>query len=394
MSNYSFIDLHIHTIHSREPGCDDSVETVFKDAQKIADRSGKDCLIAITDHNTVSGISEARALAQSGKYPNVKIISGCEFTVDMSELNGMFGGNRIFRNMHILAYGFDENHPELVEHSRKGGNIRYSKLVNMIKNAGGYLVVAHPGLIKVSPKYAEAYQGTELKDELHSIAQNARSSNTILRNVPGGISLFKVLFHKLQKMSGGIMVGMERFHPDNYSWNFDNHLHQMCEEEGLIETAGSDFHGYHLHTDFSVGNPFRKEFQEYYKDTLKDCTDLQNGIHVSYLPGIELLTGEEQIAGKEISLISGNGEPITYEQYNIVSDAYRELRRKRHAEEEKNSANNQNQQKQNNNKNKHHGNKKRHRHKNKHHRHNMGQIGRLENGSGEQQMETEQVSFE
>ena len=41
MYNYSFIDLHIHTEFSEEPGCDDTIETVFNDAEKIAERSGR-----------------------------------------------------------------------------------------------------------------------------------------------------------------------------------------------------------------------------------------------------------------------------------------------------------------------------------------------------------------
>ena len=190
MSNYSLIDLHTHTNHSRESGCDNTVEMVLRDAQMVADRSGKDCLVAITDHNAISGIAEAKELVASGKYPSVKILSGAEFTVDMTEMNGMFGGAKVFGNMHILAYGFDENHPALAQYARNGGlavgkNLRYSQLVDIIQQAGGHLILAHPGLIKLNTQNAFFYQPEdEYAEQIKAIAQSARKSKTIMRNVP------------------------------------------------------------------------------------------------------------------------------------------------------------------------------------------------------------------
>ena len=333
MSDYSLIDLHTHTNHSKESGCDNTVEMVFRDAQIIADRSGKDCLIAITDHNAISGIVEARKLVESGKYPSVKLLAGAEFTVDMSEMNSMFGGARVFRNMHVLAYGFDENHPAMAKYMKKGGlsvgkNLKYSQLVDMIQQAGGYLILAHPGLIKINPQSAFYYQPEdEYASQIKEIAQNARKSKSIMRNVPNAYPLLKVLFEKLQKMSGGIMIGMETYHPDNYHKDFVDALGRLSEEKGLVQTAGSDFHGYHLHEQFSVGNAFTSNFQDYYKNTLQDCQEYRNGIHVSSLPGIDFLTGDSKTIDGEIKMISGNGEEITYDQYQTLTSAYREYKR-------------------------------------------------------------------
>lgn len=328
MSDYSFIDLHIHTIYSHENMCDDTVQTVLEDAQAIANRSGKDCLLAITDHNTVLGVSEARRLINTtGKYNNVKLISGAEFTVDMSEINGVFGGRKVFGNCHILAYGFNENDPGLTDfsrkfHANKTGYLKFSQLVNLIKNAGGYLVIAHPGLIKVFPSGLVGYSGSEYRNEIDEMSRNARSSKTILRYVPNGKYLLKVFYNRVSKLGGGIVKGMERFHPDNYFKEFDKSIEEICNSEGLIQTAGSDFHGYHLHTDFSVGNPFTRSFQEFYKDALQDSQQYRCGLHVSHLPGIEALAHEETSDNdKEIRMITANGETVTYEQYNQVVDA-------------------------------------------------------------------------
>ena len=225
MADYSFIDLHTHTIHSHENMCTNSVSDVLNDAQRIAERSGKDCLVAITDHNSVLGVIEARSILSGGKYDKVKLISGAEFTVSMGELNGIFGGHDVFKNTHILAYGFDENNKELIEYSKKahsGGKVlKYSQLVNLVKNAGGYLVIAHPGLIKINQKGLIGYTGEKYKDEIADIYRNAKSSKTILRHIPNGKVILELFYERLKKLSGGILIGMERFHPDNYFKQFE-----------------------------------------------------------------------------------------------------------------------------------------------------------------------------
>ena len=311
---------------------------MFADAQEIAERSGKNCLVAITDHNTVLGVIEARKILATGKYPNVELISGAEFTVDMSVLNGLFGGKRVFGNCHILAYGFDENNPALIEfskkyHEGKRPNITFRELVDLMKKTGGKLVIAHPGLIKIHQNGLKGYNGpnVELQRQLYDIAEKAESNRTLLKFIPNSKVILELIIDRLLKLSGGTLVGMERFHPDNYSHGFDKAIGEICQREGLIQTAGSDFHGYNLHTEFSVGNPFTENFQEFYKELLSDCTMYRCGIHVSHLPGIGLLRGEnvsEEELNSEIEYISGNGEIITQEQYDQVTTYFGEHLRK------------------------------------------------------------------
>lgn len=346
MADYSFIDLHIHTEFSHEAKCDDKIEDVFKDAEEIAKRSGKKCLLAISDHNTVLGVAEARKKLQSGNYKNIELISGAEFSTEIGELNTLFGGNTVFTRAHILAYGFDENNPELVQfskdfHSGKRGFIKFSELAKMMKNAGGHLILAHPGLLKVYQGGLGAYTGTEFSNEIKTAGYS--SKKTILRQMNKGKYILKVAYDKLEELSEGTLVGMERFHPDNYGRGLDNEIGKICEDKGLVQTSGSDFHGYHLHTMFSVGNPFTTTFQEFYKDTLKDCRNLKNGLHISHLPNIEFLTGESDKLEKydekdEIRLINGEGIPVSYEQYEIVKNALKEkLLQERPESSEKNN---------------------------------------------------------
>ena len=90
-----------------------------------------------------------------------------------------------------------------------------------MKNSGCNIVIAHPGLIKVYPKNTENYSGQKYQDELTDIRNNARRNKTILRQVPNGEVLLRILVERLNKLSGGTLVGMERYHPDNYYRNFD-----------------------------------------------------------------------------------------------------------------------------------------------------------------------------
>lgn len=364
MYNYSFIDLHIHTEFSHEPGCDDTLDTVFGDAQKIADRSGRKCLLAIADHNTILGVREAHKILETGKYDKIELINGAEFTTFIGELNSLFDGKTVFNRAHILAYGFNENDPALIKFSEdfqsgRVGYLSFRELSKMIKNAGGHLIMAHPGLTKVSARGFYYYNGEKNHDKIVACSHfGGDSSKTILRQVPGGEYVLEAIFEKLQEISEGTLVGMERFHPDNYYKGFDNGIEKICNEKGLVQTAGSDFHGYHLHTSFSVGNPFSQTFQEFYKDKLNDCKELRNGLHVSHLPNIEFLTGENKTlnpvdAEKDTTFINGNGEPVTYEQYKIVQRALKEELEKRSRENAQNNGNS-NYDKNNRNNNKKH----------------------------------------
>lgn len=122
MKNYSFIDMHVHTAYSDEELCDMSIPELLAMAQKRASKVGKDCVIAIADHNTILGVQEARMILNSAegkaKYPNVKLINGIEFTTDLVEVCDLFDGKRVFTRCHTLAYGYDENDSELTAYSR------------------------------------------------------------------------------------------------------------------------------------------------------------------------------------------------------------------------------------------------------------------------------------
>lgn len=103
------IDLHLHSTAS-----DGSLSP---SALVWAARSGGLDVIALTDHDTCTGIDEAL-----GSLPdNLHLIPGIELstTLDGAEL-------------HILGYFIDHNHPRLVEHARTAAERRSARVRNML----------------------------------------------------------------------------------------------------------------------------------------------------------------------------------------------------------------------------------------------------------------------
>ncbi len=122
------VNLHIHTSFSDGLG---NYEQIVKSAKEKDYR-----LIAITDHNTV----EAHQ-----KIKDEILLTGVEFDC-------WFG----YVFIHLLAYGIDINHPDIIPFFAKNkkdteaviprlfSTRNVKKLIEAIHNAGGIAVLAHP----------------------------------------------------------------------------------------------------------------------------------------------------------------------------------------------------------------------------------------------------------
>lgn len=106
-----FADLHIHTIHSYDGTS--SVSAIMKHVAYNTDLS----VIAITDHDTISGIHEAMDLAPA--Y-GIEVIPGCE----VSTADG-----------HLLALFIDRPIP---------AGLPLVQTVQLIGEQGGLCIAAHP----------------------------------------------------------------------------------------------------------------------------------------------------------------------------------------------------------------------------------------------------------
>jgi len=108
----SEIDLHIHTCYS--------ADGEFKPAEIIKLASKKQLeAVAITDHDTVEGLEEA---IKTGREYNIEVVPGIEFDTEFQK-----------ENLHILGYYLDWKAPELDEVTEQIRNSQYQQAKARVK---------------------------------------------------------------------------------------------------------------------------------------------------------------------------------------------------------------------------------------------------------------------
>jgi len=112
------VDLHIHTSMS---------DGNFSPSQVIRMAgAGGLTVVAVTDHNTIAGLLEARRAAREG---DITLIPAVELTSNESEMG----------EMHILGYGFDPTNAALVEtfeHVRELKRRQIFGICEKLRNSG------------------------------------------------------------------------------------------------------------------------------------------------------------------------------------------------------------------------------------------------------------------
>ncbi len=217
--------------------------------------------IALTDHDTVRGIVEARgAAAQAG----IEFISGIEIEIDFEP--GEF---------HLLGYGIDERSPVLVEAVERLAEARHERNAAILERIAAAALPLDTA--KIAELSRESYVGRPHLADLLVQARCARSRQdafdrylgkgrpfyikksclpleealSVIR-AAGGVavvahpySLFVSkamlgrLFSEWKEMGIG---GIEAYHP-TAKYGQCVILERMARERGMFVTAGSDFHG-------------------------------------------------------------------------------------------------------------------------------------------------------
>lgn len=394
MKDYSFVDMHIHTEHSDEELCDMTIEQLLAKAQAKAESWGKDCVIAISDHNTILGVKKARQILNSNEgkinYPNVKLINGIEFTTDLVEMTSYFEGNKVFTRCHTLAYGYDENDKELTAYSRithkhftkndnigmqicsarrlvsemycidipfsvyeslayankstkfkteflrltneyalnnkirinikdidniispyisdvvdfnreasAMGRLKVSEIGKLVKDAGGELVIAHPTLIRVTVdglRYLANKKGVKF-DSLYKNTTTKYKNNTDFGYVKNQELVFNTFLDAYESIIGYKISGIEKYYSSNFSSRMDLTAEKICNDRGMYETCGSDYHGEHLHPDKDIGNVLHNTIQENYRKQTGLITLGKNPINVCSLSAVDYF-----MSGKKVKL--------------------------------------------------------------------------------------------
>jgi 3',5'-nucleoside bisphosphate phosphatase len=240
------VDLHVHTTAS------DGTRTPRK-VVELAHSRGLGA-IAITDHDTVSGVQEAldRA-AQIG----LRVIPGVEISAEHDGVQA-----------HILGYLVDHTSPALVKQLERFGRARLRRANQMLKRlrsldvplpwdaiaeAAEEGVVGRPHIAKALLDAGHVSSIEEAFGRYLSPGQPAyvprlkttpREAIRIIRDA-GGVPVLAhpwcIVFILESLVADGLM-GLET-HYRGYDACQVNRLSRLAQEHGLIRTGGTDFHG-------------------------------------------------------------------------------------------------------------------------------------------------------
>lgn len=276
------IDLHVHTTAS------DGQYTPAQIIQKAAEKNIK--VIAITDHDTTAGLSEAR---EAGKQLGVTVVGGIEINITFP--TGEF---------HLLGLGLKEPSKSLniiVENVIKNRFDRNKQIIEKMNEDGVPLtleeleadfpgtVIGRPhfaaelvkhGVVKTRQQAFDQYLARGRKWYVPRICTNLDEAIVAIRE-SGGVP---IVAHPMSLyLSWGRLpdfltdcyekgvVGIEAFHPGARVTECLR-LEELGRKIGFIITAGSDFHGEKIRSDRRLGHTCgNKKIDDkyYYEELLK-----------------------------------------------------------------------------------------------------------------------------
>ena len=245
-------DLHTHTVHS---------DGSYTPEHLVAAAFEKNLIIALTDHNTVTGLSE---FVSEAERLGVTAIGGCELSTVYGRkefhLIGLFIAPEYYGDLESL---FDEYH-KLKEQSNidlinrlnaAGYKIEYSKIKS--KNVNGRANRAHIAAELVKCGYVESVSDAfdKLLDEKQGFyIPPKRLSLVDAISFLHKIKAVPILAHPLKEIDAqelrmmlpelkeAGLAAIETMH-SSYSEEKISVSKEIANEFDLLESGGSDFHG-------------------------------------------------------------------------------------------------------------------------------------------------------
>jgi predicted metal-dependent phosphoesterase TrpH len=247
------VDLHLHSTHS---------DGNWSPSQLVAHAiSIGMSVIALTDHDTVSGIAETIECA-SGK---LEVIPAIEINTVWSDVSA------ISQDVHILGYFIDKENRmllDLLEKQNQARDQQVEKLVQILvddgmtismdsirKRAAGspigkmhvtQAIVEANGAVDVTDAYLKYY---DRKSKYYVQRQSASPFEAIrVIQAAGGITSIAHPSHSadltelIEELSNHGLDGIEVYHRTHKPAQVQHHL-ELARRLGLIVTGGSDCHG-------------------------------------------------------------------------------------------------------------------------------------------------------
>lgn len=254
------VDLHTHTTYS--DGFYSPEELVKK--AKLAGIE----VIGISDHDNIAGILEA---AEVGKKIGVEVIPGLEISSDIRD-----------REIHILAYFFEPDNPELERYLtffREERLKRAIRIINKLKSIGFNIsiddvletaqncAVGRPhiaqtllekGLISSYYEAFNKYIGNGCPAYEKKVHLSPQSAFKII-NDAGGLSFIAhpgfMTESLLKELINAGVDGIEVIHPSHTAQQ-TRFYRGIINEYFLLESGGSDFHGGKREDENNLGKYF------------------------------------------------------------------------------------------------------------------------------------------
>ncbi len=246
----SLVDLHIHSTASDGKF---SPETIVGKAAELGLK-----VIALTDHDSVSGIAPALEAARA--FPELRCIPGVEISTDLAD-----------GEAHVLGYFIDYTSRELGSALERFRNSRQGRARGMVTKLGalgididwqrvqeiagdgsigrphiaramlekGYIATFTEAFDKYIGHGGPAYVEREKMTPEEAVELILRSRGLPVLAHPFTVKEPEAMVKKL-KAAG--LVGIEAYYKDNTAEETEATL-GLAEKYGLIATGGTDYHG-------------------------------------------------------------------------------------------------------------------------------------------------------
>ena len=256
----SRVDLHIHS--NASDGRLSPEEVVRESARRGL------AVIALTDHDAISGLAPALAAAKT--FPGLRVVPGVELSTDADQ-----------GEVHILGYFIDYNDGELVARLERMRNSRLERAQAMVAKLRDLGVnIDWPRVQEIAgkgsvgrPHLAQAmlekgYIGS-LKEAFSSYIGRGGPAYVERRKLTPAAAVelilrvkgLPVLAHPLTvsdpealvvKLKAVGLVGIEAYYKD-YSADDVGKLLMLAERHNLVATGGSDYHGLDTEIEIMIG---------------------------------------------------------------------------------------------------------------------------------------------
>jgi len=255
------IDLHVHTNASDGQY---SPSEVVRMAKNIGVST-----IAITDHDTVSGVNEAML---EGEKCGVEVIPGIEFSAEFKN------------NMHILGYFVDHKSQvfsDFINDEILKRRLRNLKYIEYFKSIGFNIsehelnqiakgTIGKPHFVKLMldkgyiKSQDEGYKQYFSREPLKSICKERKSPKEIIEMIlsVGGIPvlahpvLLKLSLDELENEVSNLksfgLLGIEVYHTEHSPNDTLNYL-EIAKKHSLVITGGTDYHGDKVKPEIKLG---------------------------------------------------------------------------------------------------------------------------------------------